>query len=94
MIVVYLPVQVNAMPNNARHVLLGKSLYYRQDDAPLLRHRNTYEILHDILSVPALGFAGPGASKKCGALIRIIYITFPLQINYRFNSKDNFIHQF
>ncbi|XP_060846927.1 sentrin-specific protease 2-like [Rhopalosiphum padi] len=34
---------------NARHVLLGKSLYYSQDDAPLLRHRITYEILHDVL---------------------------------------------
>ncbi|XP_060845210.1 sentrin-specific protease 1-like [Rhopalosiphum padi] len=34
---------------NARHVLLGKPLYYTQDDAPLLRHRITYEILHNVL---------------------------------------------
>ncbi|XP_026806988.1 sentrin-specific protease 1-like [Rhopalosiphum maidis] len=34
---------------NARHVLLGKPLYYIEEDAPLLRHRITYEILHDVL---------------------------------------------
>ncbi|XP_026819434.1 uncharacterized protein LOC113558122 [Rhopalosiphum maidis] len=34
---------------NARHVLLGKPLYYSQEDTPLLRHRITYEILHNVL---------------------------------------------
>jgi sentrin-specific protease 1 len=34
---------------NARHVLLGKSLYYTQEDAPLLRHRITFEILNNVL---------------------------------------------
>jgi len=34
---------------NARHILLGKPLYYTEEDAPLLRHRITYEILHDVL---------------------------------------------
>ncbi|XP_060845208.1 sentrin-specific protease 1-like [Rhopalosiphum padi] len=34
---------------NARHVLLGKPLYYTQEDAPLLRHRITFEILNNVL---------------------------------------------
>uniref|UniRef100_A0A2S2PUJ3 Sentrin-specific protease 1 n=1 Tax=Schizaphis graminum TaxID=13262 RepID=A0A2S2PUJ3_SCHGA len=34
---------------NAKHVLLEKPLYYTQEDAPLLRHRITYEVLHNIL---------------------------------------------
>jgi sentrin-specific protease 1 len=33
----------------ARHVLLGKPLYYTQEDAPLLRHRITFEILNNVL---------------------------------------------
>ncbi|XP_060845253.1 sentrin-specific protease 1-like [Rhopalosiphum padi] len=33
----------------ARHVLMGKPLYYTQEDAPLLRHRITYEILNNVL---------------------------------------------
>ncbi|XP_060845209.1 sentrin-specific protease 1-like [Rhopalosiphum padi] len=34
---------------NARHVLLGKPFYYTQEDAPLLRHRITFEILNNVL---------------------------------------------
>ncbi|XP_026815956.1 uncharacterized protein LOC113555670 [Rhopalosiphum maidis] len=34
---------------NARHAVLGKKVKYTQEDAPLLRHRITYEIIHDVL---------------------------------------------
>jgi sentrin-specific protease 1 len=34
---------------NARYVLLEKPLYYTKEDTPLLRHRITYEILHNVL---------------------------------------------
>ena len=34
---------------NSRYVLLGKPFKYTHADAPLLRHRITYEIIHDVL---------------------------------------------